>query len=403
VIRTYVIVIALAASLFARAFAQEQQSPSTNSPPLSVSDIDHSLKAGVTNTRMAVLVKQYGVDFGLTDAVEKELRAAGANSDLLLQIARNKRLNGTLESSHPVESESKSTHTTPINNSADVLKSSKEKYSYAAGTSLGKVWGQGLPSVELDPTLLAQGWQHTLSNSNTRLTPEEAVDVLTEARHHTAAALSKSLTENLSYALGMFICDFGRGLETMIPPIEFDPGLIAEGVKDTLSNRNMRLTPEENKAVFTEFQAEYDKKQQQAMKEASEKNKIEGARFLAANKLNEGVVTLPSGLQYKILREGDGRKPISSDRVVVAYEGKLINGREFASIHKAGKPSEFQVSHATKGWTEALQLMPVGSKWELYIPPDLAFGEKGAGMEIQIGPNSTLIEEMELLSIKPKE
>ena len=131
------------------------------------------------------------------------------------------------------------------------------------------------------------------------------------------------------------------------------------------------------------------------MQEAGAANKKEGEAFLAANKGKEGVVTLPSGLQYKILKEGTGPKPTASDTVVCNYRGTLINGTEFDSSYKRGQPATFPVGGVIKGWTEALQLMPVGSKWQLFIPSDLAYGERGAGADI--GPESTLIFEVELL------
>ena len=129
-------------------------------------------------------------------------------------------------------------------------------------------------------------------------------------------------------------------------------------------------------------------------------NKKEGEDFLAANKSKEGVVTLPSGLQYKVLKEGTGPKPSPTDSVVCNYRGTLINGTEFDSSYKRGQPATFPVNGVIKGWTEALQLMPVGSKWQLFIPPDLAYGQRGAGADI--GPNATLIFEVELLSIQGK-
>jgi FKBP-type peptidyl-prolyl cis-trans isomerase FklB len=131
-----------------------------------------------------------------------------------------------------------------------------------------------------------------------------------------------------------------------------------------------------------------------------ETNKTEGEAFLAANKTKQGIVTLPSGLQYTILKEGTGPKPTASDSVVCNYRGTLINGTEFDSSYKGGQPLTFPVGGVIKGWTEALQLMPVGSKWQLFIPSQLAYGERGAGADI--GPNATLIFEVELLSIQAK-
>ena len=136
------------------------------------------------------------------------------------------------------------------------------------------------------------------------------------------------------------------------------------------------------------------------MQLAGDANKKEGDAFLAANKTKEGVVTLPSGLQYKILTAGTGPKPTAADSVVCNYKGTLINGKEFDASSKHGGPATFPVGGVIKGWTEALQLMPVGSKWQLFVPADLAYGQRGAGGDI--GPGATLIFEVELLSIKAK-
>ena len=179
--------------------------------------------------------------------------------------------------------------------------------------------------------------------------------------------------------------------------VEVDWNLTAEGLKDAMSGKT-RLTQEEAKAVLDEVQAEVRKEQQEKMQQAAARNKAEGEKFLAANKTKEGVVTLPSGLQYKILKEGDGPKPTASDQVVCNYRGTLINGTEFDSSYKRGQPATFGVGQVIKGWTEALQLMPVGSKWQLFIPSNLAYGERPdprSGLE----PNATLIFEVELLSI----
>jgi FKBP-type peptidyl-prolyl cis-trans isomerase FklB len=127
-------------------------------------------------------------------------------------------------------------------------------------------------------------------------------------------------------------------------------------------------------------------------------SKKEGDAFLAENKQKEGVVTLPSGLQYKIIKAGEGKKPKQEDTVVCHYRGTLINGTEFDGTHGPGEPATFKVTGVVPGWREALKLMPVGSKWQLFIPPVLAYGERGAGATI--GPNATLIYEVELLAIK---
>jgi FKBP-type peptidyl-prolyl cis-trans isomerase len=217
----------------------------------------------------------------------------------------------------------------------------------------------------------------------------------------TAAAVPlKTRKEKFSYALGMNIgTNLGSTLKKQ--SVEVDWNLVSQGLKDsTTTGAKTRLTEDEAKAVLTEVQNEARKEQQEKMQEAAAKNKTEGEAFLAANKAKDGVVTLPSGLQYKILTAGTGPKPTASDSVVCNYRGTLINGTEFDSSYKRGQPATFGVGQVIKGWTEALQLMPVGSKWQLVIPSSLAYGDRGAGAEI--GPNATLIFEVELLSIQEK-
>jgi FKBP-type peptidyl-prolyl cis-trans isomerase FklB len=196
--------------------------------------------------------------------------------------------------------------------------------------------------------------------------------------------------------------NIGNGLSGNLKKqgVEVDWSLVAKGLKDAVAGGKTQLTEEEAQAVLKEVQTEVQKQQQEKMKEAADKNKSEGESFLAANKSKEGVVTLPDGLEYKILTAGTGPKPAPTDSVVCNYRGTLINGTEFDSSYKRGQPATFGVSQVIKGWTEALQLMPVGSKWQLFIPSNLAYGPRGAGAEI--GPDSTLIFEVELLSIQDK-
>jgi FKBP-type peptidyl-prolyl cis-trans isomerase len=160
------------------------------------------------------------------------------------------------------------------------------------------------------------------------------------------------------------------------------------------------MSDDEVKAVLTALQTHMHEMQDQKAKQAGDTNKKEGESFLAANKSKEGVVTLPDGLQYKILSTGTGPKPTATDSVVCNYKGTLINGKEFDSSYKRGQPATFGVSQVIKGWTEALQLMPVGSKWQLFIPSELAYSQRGAGADI--GPNATLVFEVELVSIQAK-
>jgi len=203
----------------------------------------------------------------------------------------------------------------------------------------------------------------------------------------------KTEKDKASYALGMNI---GQGLKKQTDNL--DPAIVQRGMKDALSGNKMLMTEDEAKSAWTTFQVSMRKKQEQEAQQLADTNKKEGDAFLAENKTKTGVVTLPSGLQYKILTEGTGPKPAATDSVVCNYKGTLLDGTEFDSSAKHGGPATFPVSGVIKGWTEALQLMPVGSKWELFVPTDLAYGQRGAGAGI--GPNSTLIFEVELVSIK---
>jgi FKBP-type peptidyl-prolyl cis-trans isomerase len=204
----------------------------------------------------------------------------------------------------------------------------------------------------------------------------------------------KTQKDKFSYSLGM---KMGENLHKQSVPV--DPAILARGLRDGLAGGKTLLTDEEAQAAISEVQNDVRKKQQEKMQETGAANKKEGAAFLTANRTKEGVVTLPSGLQYKILKEGTGPKPAATDTVVCNYRGTLVNGTEFDSSYKRGQPASFPVNGVIKGWTEALQLMPVGSKWQLFIPFDLAYGEPGRpGIE----PSSTLIFEVELLSIEDK-
>jgi FKBP-type peptidyl-prolyl cis-trans isomerase FklB len=205
----------------------------------------------------------------------------------------------------------------------------------------------------------------------------------------------KTQKDKVSYAIGLNI---GKSLHKDAG--EVDAAIFMRGLKDALAGGKILLTDEEMKTVMTQLQAELRKKQEEVMAQVGAANKQAGDAFLAANKTKEGVVTLPSGLQYKILKEGTGPKPAASDTVMCNYRGTLLDSTEFDSSYKRGQPAAIPVGGVIKGWTEALQLMPVGSKWQLIIPAELAYGNQGAGPDI--GPNSTLIFEVELLSIQEK-
>jgi len=199
--------------------------------------------------------------------------------------------------------------------------------------------------------------------------------------------------KKVSYGIGV---DLARNFTRM--GVEFDVDTLAEGMKDALSGRKLLMTDEELRTTLTAYQTELKEKQMQAMNTMAAENKKTGDAFLAENKTKEGVVVLPSGLQYKVLKAGDGRKPTATDSVECHYRGTLINGTEFDSSYKTGQPATFKVSGLIPGWTEALKLMPAGSKWQLFVPPELAYGARGAGRDI--GPNTTLIFDLELIAVK---
>ena len=210
------------------------------------------------------------------------------------------------------------------------------------------------------------------------------------------ASTLKTQKEKVSYALGMSV---GANLHKQ--SVDVDPGLIMQGLQDGLAGGKTQLSEEEARAALMELQSDLRRKQQEKIQQAGEANRKEGSAFLAANKEKEGVVTLPSGLQYKILSAGTGPKPTTSDSVVCNYRGTLVDGKEFDSSYKRGQPATFPVSGVIRGWTEALQLMPVGSKWQLFVPSELAYGERGQGADI--GPYAVLIFDVELLSIQSKD
>ena len=250
--------------------------------------------------------------------------------------------------------------------------------------------------------LLGGAWAQQSSTSTTKpaTAAKPATSTTTKPRPTAAPATSQPLVlktdkEKLSYAIGMNI---GQGMKK--DSLDIDPAILSRAIKDAVTGSKPAMTEEEARTIVTAFRTEMVKKQQAEAQKAGEVNKQAGDKFLAENKTKDGVVTLPSGLQYKVIKQGDGPKPTASDTVVTNYRGTLIDGKEFDSSYKRGQPATFPVGQVIKGWTEALQLMPVGSKWQLYIPSNLAYGDRGAGGDI--GPNSTLIFDIELLSIQDK-
>jgi len=209
------------------------------------------------------------------------------------------------------------------------------------------------------------------------------------------STILKTQGDRVSYSMGL---DIGRMLK--MQGVDVDLELVTRGLKDAYTGNQALLTDEEMQEVLTNFKKEFLAKQQELAKQQGEKNKREGEIFLETNKKKEGIQTLPSGLQYKVVKTGSGKKPTTTDTVTVHYRGTLIDGKEFDSSYRRGKPATFPVNAVIPGWTEALTLMEEGARWELFIPPNLAYGERSAGRDI--GPNATLIFEVELISIEEK-
>jgi FKBP-type peptidyl-prolyl cis-trans isomerase FklB len=197
------------------------------------------------------------------------------------------------------------------------------------------------------------------------------------------------------YALGVEL-----GLDVAKHGADINHRLVMQGMRDALAGRKYLMTADDMNAVLIEMQKAQREKMALARKEFGEQNKKDGEAFFAANKSKEGVVTLPSGLQYKILTAGNGNKPSLDDKVVCHYRGSLLDGTEIDSSYQRKEPSTLPLKGVIKGWTEALQLMSVGSKWQIFVPSELAYGDRGDGRNI--GPNAPLIFEIELLSIQNK-
>jgi FKBP-type peptidyl-prolyl cis-trans isomerase FklB len=204
----------------------------------------------------------------------------------------------------------------------------------------------------------------------------------------------KSQKEKINYSIGYQIGgDFKR------QGIDLDPDLVVKGIEDALAGTKPLMTPQEMRNTLVDLKKKVVADQQKQQTEKAKKNLAEGEAFLAENAKKKGVVTLPSGLQYKVLAAGKGKSPVATDNVTVHYKGTLIDGSEFDSSVKRGKPATFRADRVIAGWKEALLLMEPGAKWQLFIPAKLGYGERGAGSKIP--PNATLIFEVELLSIAP--
>jgi UDP-GlcNAc:undecaprenyl-phosphate/decaprenyl-phosphate GlcNAc-1-phosphate transferase len=219
--------------------------------------------------------------------------------------------------------------------------------------------------------------------------------VLLAAQTTSAAetAVLKTYEEKVSYGLGV---DVARNL--MRQGTEFDVDILVKGIRDEATKRNLLMTEDDLRATMSTFHEEQARKQEQVKEMVAEQNRQMGEEFLAENKTKEGVVTLPSGLQYKILKAGSGRKPTDADTVECNFRSTLVNGVEVDSSYRTGEPATLKVAGLVAGLKEALKLMPAGSKWQLFIPPQLAYGERGTNRGI--GPKTTFVVEMDLLSIK---
>jgi FKBP-type peptidyl-prolyl cis-trans isomerase len=209
------------------------------------------------------------------------------------------------------------------------------------------------------------------------------------------SAPSMTEKEKTSYSIGLNI-----GLNLHEQEVQVDFPTLSKGIQDGLANSKPALSEAEIRAALMTLQKQVAERQDARKKATAEKNSKEADTFLTANKAKQGVVTLPSGLQYKVITQGKGPKPVSTDTVVTHYKGTFMDGKQFDSSYDRGEPATFTVNGVIPGWTEALQLMPVGSKWQLWVPSKLAYGENG--FQNVIPPNATLVFEIELISIQPK-
>jgi len=202
----------------------------------------------------------------------------------------------------------------------------------------------------------------------------------------------KDQKQKVSYGIG-----FNLGQNLMRDQLELDPQILAKGIMDAMTKQKPQMTEEEIRDTLLAFQKELRDQQEAKMKKAQAENVTKGKKFLEANAKKEGVKTTKSGLQYKVVKSGKGKTPTDKDSVTTHYRGTLIDGTEFDSSFKRNQPATFPVSGVISGWTEALQLMKEGDKWQLFIPSDLAYGERGSGPDI--GPNEVLIFDIELLKV----
>ena len=283
------------------------------------------------------------------------------------------------------------------------LTTENERTSYSLGFTIGEEVAKGLEKTQiaLDADAYGKGVREAAAGGGTVYTREEIEQTLLAFRQEKDVQDSGKLNYSLGYAVGR---DIVKGLRQNAG-IEVDPDAFSMGVKDRVTKTDGRMNEEEIKAAMASLKQRMIDRQQEQMKaqgprpsigELAMKNKEEGRRYLAENRTKTGVVELPSGLQYRITREGSGKSPSATDKVTVHYRGALLDGNEFDSSFKRGQPATFPLNRVIRGWTEGLQLMKEGAKYTFYIPSDLAYGDRP---NPRIPPGSTLIFEVELLKV----
>ena len=276
------------------------------------------------------------------------------------------------------------------------LETEQDKFSYLVGADIGTNFKRN--GIKVERSQFVAGCSDVMQGKQPAMTDEEMSSVLQKLREKLMAAQGNpeakplegddAFLKQLSYVLG---ADIGTDLKRSQLEIKVEP--FVRAIEDVVGNQTMAMTQDEMKVILDG----YKQKQMEKMKVAAEKNLADGQAFLAENEKKPGVKKTASGLQYLVVTEGKGEMPKATDTVRTHYRGTLIDGTEFDSSYSRNEPTEFPVNGVIPGWTEALQLMKVGDKWKLFIPAELAYGERGAGGDI--GPNSTLVFDIELLEI----
>ena len=284
-----------------------------------------------------------------------------------------------------------------------VLITEREKASYMVGTDIGHSIAPVGP--DLDMAAFEKAVRNAFAGGKPLLTPEEAKATGEALMARIAArngqpAPDGKVREVSKDKVGLLVgTDVGRAIAPIKEEIEFP--VFLQAVRTTMANGKSLLTEAEIAGIREAFSKKVQAQMQAKAAVAADKNKTEGAAFMAKNKAEKGVFTTPSGLQYMVLRQGAGQRPRATEQVRVNYEGKLLDGTVFDSSYERGQPTEFGLSQVIPGWTEGLTLMPVGAKYRFWIPGDLAYGAKGMPQG-GIGPNSTLVFDVELLAILPQ-